>query len=80
MFKFKYRFDYLDFVEMFKWKFLNLKSSNCDVVKIFILVLILECVLEKLFVIFGKVIKLLKYVNYLIFVGDKLCWKKGKFV
>lgn len=63
---------------MFKWKFLVLKISNYGVVVIFILVLIVG--LENLFVIFRKVISLLKYVNDLILIGNKLCWKKDKFV
>lgn len=65
---------------MFEKKFLSLRSSDFEIVKIFILVLFVDCVLENLFVIFGEVINLLKYVNDLIFIGDKLCWKKDKFV
>lgn len=80
MFKSKYRFDYLDLVETFKRKFLNLKSSNCDAVKTSIPVSIVECVSEKSFATLGKAIKLSKHANYLTFAGDKLCWKKGKFV
>lgn len=65
---------------MFEKKFLILRSSDFGDVMIYILVLFVECFLENLFVIFGEVINLIKDVNNLILIGDKLCWKKDRFV
>lgn len=80
MFKSKYWFDYLDLVETFKRKFLTLQSSNYDDVKTSIPVSMMDCVSENSFTTLRKAIKLSKHANNIILIGDKLCWKKDKFV
>lgn len=91
-FKSEYWFDYLDLVETFEKKFLSLRSSDSekkflslrisdsDAVTTSIQASFVDCVSENSLATLGEAIKLSKHANDLTFIGDKLRWKKDKFV
>lgn len=77
-FKSEYWFDYLDLVETFKRKFLALKISNYGAVATSIPVSIVGS--ENSLATLRKAISLSKHANDLTLTGNKLRWKKDKFV
>lgn len=79
-FKSEYWFDYLDLVETFEKKFLSLRSSDSETVKTSIPASFADCVSENSLATLGEAINLSKHANDLTFIGDKLRWKKDKFV
>lgn len=79
-FKSEYWFDYLDLVETFEKKFLTLRSSDSGDVMTYIPVSFVECFSENSFATLGEAINLTKDANNLTLTGDKLRWKKDRFV